>query len=465
MDLVLEVPILLPNHHGSAFLIRHQVDVIIPLQNVLVVEKPSHVTSDIDSTSAFIISTKERGNFLFFDFAEREIVLNKLSEMLSQLDGTFSPPSKIECEMCGLLYVQFCEAYSDQRKALEKTKEASWNNHFSIYGRGPSIYRTNEMYELIFQGLPDSLRSELWLTFSGAIHEKAFQNENGINALRRLLKAYACYNPDVGYCQAMNIIGGVLLLYMNEEDAFWTLASICERLLPDYYNKKVVGALIDQGVFTEYCKDYLPDLYEKLKILGVASCISLSWFLTLFVSVLPFHSAMYVMDIFFFDGIKVLFQIALIILHENRDELMQCNDDGDAIMVLTTYLENITSSVRKLNESDDLSDEKTSIVYLIKQSYINYNEINEDDINKLRLKHRLKVVQGMGENLSQSAAKNTTKYCKFTESQIKDLFYVFKVRITSTKFGIYLCWGRAVIIQCILMCDVSQRISSAGQQF
>ncbi|CAF1455260.1 unnamed protein product, partial [Rotaria sordida] len=79
--------------------------------------------------------------------------------------------------------------------------------------------------------------------------QEAYQQESGINALRRLLRVYACYNTDVGYCRAMNMLGGVLLLYMNEEDAFLTLAALCERLLPDYYNTKLVGVLIDQDIY------------------------------------------------------------------------------------------------------------------------------------------------------------------------------------------------------------------------
>jgi hypothetical protein len=45
----------------------------------------------------------------------------------------------------------------------------------------------------------------------------------GQAALRRVLRAYSYYDPEVGYCQGMNFIAGMFLTLMPEEEAFWML--------------------------------------------------------------------------------------------------------------------------------------------------------------------------------------------------------------------------------------------------
>jgi hypothetical protein len=51
----------------------------------------------------------------------------------------------------------------------------------------------------------------------------ASNTPGGQAALRRVLRAYSYYDPEVGYCQGMNFIAGMFLTVMAEEEAFWML--------------------------------------------------------------------------------------------------------------------------------------------------------------------------------------------------------------------------------------------------
>lgn len=59
-------------------------------------------------------------------------------------------------------------------------------------------------------------------------------------ALRCLRPMWPLRNAPCGP-QSMNILASVLLLYATEEDAFWLLVAVCERMLPDYFNRRVLG--------------------------------------------------------------------------------------------------------------------------------------------------------------------------------------------------------------------------------
>jgi hypothetical protein len=94
----------------------------------------------------------------------------------------------------------------------------------------------------------------------------------------------------VGYCQGMNLITSTLLLvHADEEEAFWMLAAIVERILPeDFFSPSLLPSRACPLVLLDYVQEYTPKLHAHLTELGVdLGAICFSWFLSLFTDCLP----------------------------------------------------------------------------------------------------------------------------------------------------------------------------------
>uniref|UniRef100_A0A8C6KIZ1 TBC1 domain family member 9B n=1 Tax=Nothobranchius furzeri TaxID=105023 RepID=A0A8C6KIZ1_NOTFU len=456
---------------------------IIPLREVSIVEKA-------DSSSVLpcpvSISTKNKMTFLFANLKDREFLVQRISDFLQRTpDSSWfdtSPPSLIGSSVCQSYLTLFGpQNHISQSEFLLSSAVPSKQS------RGPGtqsvcMYRTSRTRELVLNGIPECLRGELWLLFSGAQNElathpgyygdlveqamgmcslatdeierdlhrsmpehRAFQNETGIAALRRVLTAYAHRNPGIGYCQAMNIVTSVLLLYCTEEQAFWLLVALCERMLPDYYNTRVVGALVDQGVFEDLTRSSLPQLYEHMQELGVISTISLSWFLTLFLSVMPFDSAVLLVDCFFYEGIKVIFQVALTVLLDNMDALLSSSDEGEAMTVLGRYLDNVVNKqtvappiphLHAVLTSGDEPPPEIDIFDLIKSSYEKFGSLSSDVIEQMRFKQRLKVIQSLEDTAKRSVVRAMMTESAFSIEELEELYCLFKSKhMTSCYWG------------------------------
>ncbi|KAI9433667.1 TBC-domain-containing protein, partial [Lactarius indigo] len=162
----------------------------------------------------------------------------------------------------------------------------------------------------------------------------------GVQKLRRVLIAYSRRNPAVGYCQGMNLVASTLLLvHADEEAAFWVLAALVERILPDgFFSPTLLPSRACPLVLLDLVQDGMPKLAAHLAELGIdLPAICFSWFLSLFTDCLPVETLFRVWDVLLLDGLDVLFRIALGILKSHEAELLRC----DSIPAVYVALESL----------------------------------------------------------------------------------------------------------------------------
>ncbi|KAF8813556.1 TBC-domain-containing protein [Phlegmacium glaucopus] len=256
---------------------------------------------------------------------------------------------------------------------------------FAQLGLSSNRDERREFDRLVRNGIPLVYRSKVWMECSGALDMKepglfqdllAQTDEHdsvvveiekdvgrtmplniffggdgaGVDKLRRVLIAYSRRNTAVGYCQGMNLITSTLLLvHADEEEAFWMLAAIVERILPEnFFSPSLLPSRACPLVLLDYVQEYTPKLHAHLTELGVdLAAICFSWFLSLFTDCLPVETLFRVWDVFLMDGLDVLFRIALGILRSNEAELLRC----ESVPAVYVSLENLPT---RMWEADKL---------------------------------------------------------------------------------------------------------------
>uniref|UniRef100_A0ACD5VVH0 Uncharacterized protein n=1 Tax=Avena sativa TaxID=4498 RepID=A0ACD5VVH0_AVESA len=210
-------------------------------------------------------------------------------------------------------------------------------------------------------------------------------DEDGRNALRRLLTAYARHNPSVGYCQAMNFFAGLLLLLMSEENAFWALTGIMDDYFEGYFSEEMIESQVDQLVLEELVREKFPKLVNHLDYLGVqVAWVAGPWFLSIYMNMLPWETVLRVWDVLLFDGNRVmLFRTALALMELYGPALVTTKDAGDAV----TLLQSLAGSTFDSSQ-------------LVLTACMGYQAVDETRLQDLRNKHRPSVLSSM-ENRSK----------------------------------------------------------------
>ncbi|XP_029792463.1 TBC1 domain family member 4 isoform X3 [Suricata suricatta] len=165
-------------------------------------------------------------------------------------------------------------------------------------------------------------------------------------SLFNLLKAYSLLDKEVGYCQGISFVAGVLLLHMSEEQAFEMLKFLMyDQGFRKQYRPDMMSLQIQMYQLSRLLHDYHRDLYNHLEENEISpSLYAAPWFLTLFASQFPLGFVARVFDIIFLQGTEVIFKVALSLLSSQEALIMECESFESIVEFLKTTLPDMNTS-------------------------------------------------------------------------------------------------------------------------
>uniref|UniRef100_A0A8B9HTB5 TBC1 domain family, member 4 n=1 Tax=Astyanax mexicanus TaxID=7994 RepID=A0A8B9HTB5_ASTMX len=243
-----------------------------------------------------------------------------------------------------------------------KEVQALWERKLNVPCRTKVQWDKEEIHTPLCQGVPKGRRGEVWLLLSQQYRlrhrlpqrqqapdtpyqdllkqltaqqhsilvdlgrtfptHQYFSTQLGAGqlSLYNLLKAYSLLDTEVGYCQGISFVAGILLLHMSEEQAFDTLKFL----------------MYDLGLRRQYRPDMI-----SLQVRALHYIINIYRHYALFVMFMHFFFACFLIvfvfcgtDLLFVQGTDVIFKVALCLLSSHEGEILEC----DSFECIVDYL-------------------------------------------------------------------------------------------------------------------------------
>ncbi|GMM32969.1 hypothetical protein DASC09_002940 [Saccharomycopsis crataegensis] len=274
-----------------------------------------------------------------------------------------------------------CQQYYEKCHKISRTNLEYWyyflNNPFKTINTLPN-YTRFLFYSI--EGIPTQLRSRIWgmllgsCTNFGEINnnwcESLFANLNGENSpylrvivndlnrifpnldyfqnkelgqanLKKILNAYSLYDAEIGYCQGLSFLIGLILFHFKSNPmTFLATINIFEQKknlnFKKIFDEKMSGLKLWFYQFEEIFKKHNVTLYNHFKELNIDLRIFTSkWFLSFFAVGCPMQILIKLFDIMFIEGFQSsIFKISLIILSKNSNILMELSEAEEVHQLL-----------------------------------------------------------------------------------------------------------------------------------
>lgn len=154
----------------------------------------------------------------------------------------------------------------------------------------------------------------------------------------------------------------LLLFVETEEQAFWLLNIITRVYLPGTHEMNLEGSKVDLSVLMAELQTTLPSVWTKISDDGYTTNVKkkpqrrrhrgaaplaadnlppvtlalTAWFMSCFIGTLPTETTLRVWDVFFYEGSKTLFRVALAIFKAGESEIKAISDPMEVFAVVQT---------------------------------------------------------------------------------------------------------------------------------